>query len=177
MNISNWIVDGELSRRNRAIPIALECSGKLEIQEPIFTLVGKADRIDLNEAGEVIIYDYKSGAVPTMAQVKHFDKQLPLEAIMAQNGAFSGIEPAETAGLEYIGLGSTPKVHEIDLESDIVDQTWAGLKSLISAYQQETTGYAARARMEKRTDLSDYDHLSRLGEWSDSDEAVDKVVS
>ena len=50
----------------------------------------RVDRIDIDNLGEISIIDYKSGQIPTMAQVSCGDKiQLPLEAIIAQRGGFA----------------------------------------------------------------------------------------
>ena len=91
---------------------------------------------------------------------------------MAERGAFEGLDPLPVSGLEYIGLGSGGKIQAVDISDDLVAEAWEGLRKLIRAYQTPSTGYTARARMEKRTDPSDYDHLSRRGEWEDSDPAV-----
>lgn len=174
--IADWFVKDEASRRIRGTPVAFECRASMTMSEPPFTLTGTADRIDLDENGALIIYDYKTGAVPSKYQIIHFDKQLPLEGKMAEAGAFRDLEPAAVSALEYIGLGGSPKVHEIDISDDIINESWDGLRNLIRAYQSHDTGYTARARMEKRTDPSDYDHLSRRGEWEDRDTKVGEDV-
>jgi ATP-dependent helicase/nuclease subunit B len=46
-------------------------------------------------------------------------------------------------------------------------ETWTGLMRLVAAYRDEATGYMARARPQFLDYASDYDHLSRLGEWED----------
>ncbi|MFT5158818.1 MAG: ATP-dependent helicase/nuclease subunit B [Paracoccaceae bacterium] len=165
-------VEGEKTRRARGHPENLETWGNVTIAEPAFTLYGKADRIDRTTDGRLIIYDYKTGAVPTKGQIEHFDKQLPLEGAMAQKGGFDDLDPAEIAGLEYIGLGGGGKEYALEIDNDQINIAWEGLRDLIRAYRRQSTGYTARARMEKRSDKSDYDHLSRLGEWQDSDIAV-----
>jgi len=170
--VAAQFVADEATRRSRGVPVVFETPGKIDLGEPAFVLTGKADRIDRAEDGGLIIYDYKTGAVPSKAQIEHFDKQLPLEATMAERGAFEGLDPLPVSGLEYIGLGSGGKIQAVDISDDLVAEAWEGLRKLIRAYQTPSTGYTARARMEKRTDPSDYDHLSRRGEWEDSDPAV-----
>ena len=120
----------------------------------------------------MIIYDYKTGAVPTRPQVAHFDKQLPLEAAIAELGGFAGLPATPVSGLGYIGLGST-KSRILDVTETLATETLNGLRDLIRAYQNPKRGYTARARMERRTDISDFDHLSRRGEWDDSDPVHD----
>ncbi len=175
--IADWFILTEQDRRLRATPLAFECWGKLEMPKLPFTLTAKADRIDRLPAGGVIIYDYKTGAIPTKGQIEQFDKQLPLEGAMVAAGAFSDIGPNPVAGLEYIGLGGGGKIRAVDISDDQINAALTGLQTLIRAYQNHETGYTARARMELRTNVSDYDHLSRLGEWDESDPAMAKDVS
>ncbi len=59
-----------------------------------FTLTAKADRIDVAADGRAYIYDYKTGLPPSPSEQRYFDKQLLLEAAMAENGDFEGLGPA-----------------------------------------------------------------------------------
>ncbi len=175
--ISEWFARGEHERRSKGAPIKLEIRGRAEMFDPPFILSAKADRIDRLFAGGLAIYDYKTGAVPSGPQVEHFDKQLPLEAAMAQRGAFENLDAEAVASVQYIGLGSDGKILSLKVDDDMIDAAWQGLGDLIRAYQSVGTGYTARSRLEKRTDKSDYDHLSRLGEWDDSDPPCAQEVS
>ena len=72
----------------------------------------------------------------------------------------------------HIGLGSSRTDTDIaryDKEDDLVADTWTGFLALMALYDQRSQGYQARQAMEKTTDSSDYDHLSRYGEWTESD--------
>ena len=42
----------------------------------------------------------------------------------------------------------------------------------MARYRQRTQGYVARRALQNDSDRSDYDALSRLGEWRVSDRAV-----
>jgi RecB family exonuclease len=79
------------------------------------------------------------------------------------------------AGLVYIGLGPTPRVAQV-LREGLVAETWAGLHELMRAWADPARGYIARARLERRGDTGDYDHLSRLGEWDEGDPSVPEDV-
>ena len=48
-------------------------------------------------------------------------------------------------------------------------QFWQDLINLMTGYMHPDRGYTARRAMEKARDVSDYDHLSRFGEWTTSD--------
>ena len=164
-------VKGEQARRTRGQPLLLETKTRISLLDPPFVLTAKADRIDRTFEGDYVVYDYKTGALPTKAQIERFNKQLPLEGRMIELGAFPGLPPGSVAALEHIRLASSYEVRAIDLSGGIIADTWTGLARLIEAYRLRTTGYTARARMEKAKDHSDYDHLSRRGEWDDSDRA------
>jgi len=167
--VAEAFVASEHRRREIARPFAYERRGQITLDSPRFTLVGEADRIDRTADGRLIIYDYKTGSVPSKLQVELFDKQLLLEAAMAEAGAFEGIDPAPVSSVAYIGISAPDKDRTIAIDDDRIARTWDGLRRLIAAYQSDQLGYTARARMERRTDPSDYDHLSRRGEWDDSD--------
>lgn len=167
--VADWFINTERDRQARGAPLAYECKGALEMDEPDFKLTGTADRIDRLIDGSVVIYDYKTGAIPTNPQIRHFDKQMPLEAMMAEQGAFGDLGPLAVSGLEYIGLGSNPRIAAVDMDDQLVLQTWQELRLLIRAYEDRNLGYTARARMERRKDVSDYDHLSRHDEWQADD--------
>ena len=174
--IAEGFVADEKIRRRDAAPFLLECRGKITLTNPAFTLSGTADRIDRAKDGHVSIYDYKTGQPPTQKQIVRFDKQLPLEAAMAQMGGFDGLDKSVVQMIMYISLGRDTKTTVVDLSDDLVNKSWDGFRRLIRAYQSQSTGYTARSRMEKASDPSDYDHLSRRGEWADTDPATPQVV-
>ena len=173
--VADWFLAGEAARRAGASPAALECRGKLQMAEADFTLSAEADRIDRSPDGRLLIYDYKTGSLPSEKQVRLFDKQLPLEAAMAERGAFEGLDPAPVAGLTYIGLGSDPKTRDV-LTDGLIAEVWADFQRLLAAWADPATGYTSRARAERRKDRFDYDHLARLGEWDESDPPVPEDV-
>jgi ATP-dependent helicase/nuclease subunit B len=174
--IADWFVAGETSRRTKAGLLAQERRGSTRIRDLNFTLTCKADRIDLAADGSLLIYDYKSGNPPTVGAIKQYDKQLQLEAAIAERGGFDDLAPAKVNHLEYIGLGKAGSVRCIPLEDGLVAGVWDELEQLIRAYQDQDQGYTARARIQTPSDASDYDHLSRRGEWEDSDDAVPVAV-
>jgi double-strand break repair protein AddB len=146
-------------------PVLLETSGAAAVAGQDFTLTGKPDRIDLLPDGRLLLIDYKTGDPPSEAEQKHFDKQLLLTAAMAENGAFAQLGLAEVARLVFLGLKAELKQVETDLEPGQVAQVWEEFGKLITAYSLPSQGYTARRAMQSERDLSDYDHLSRFGEW------------
>ena len=163
--VADSFLADEADRRARAHLFATEKHGRLELPTLGFALTGTADRIDIDAAGALYIYDYKTGAVPTAKQQESYDKQLLLEAVMAEAGAFEGLAPAKVAEVAYIGLGATPKFERIAIGTEIITETRAGLAKLIGRYHQRSQGYTARRIMQSQRFAGDYDHLSRFGEW------------
>lgn len=165
--IADWFIAGEKIRRERADPLAVERMGARKMGG--FTLTAKVDRIDLLPNGSLAIYDYKSGGLPTGPQIKKFAVQLPLEGAIASAGGFKDIAATKVAHLELIGLGGGGKEVALDFGEDEAAEVWANLTSLIQAFESGDLGYTARSRPENITYASDYDHLSRFGEWQDGD--------
>ena len=158
----------EFSEGTGGMPVLIEERGTVTLPGQGFTLKGKPDRIDRMEDGRLLVIDYKTGAPPTPEQQKHFDRQLYLAAAMAENGAFKGLSAAEVAKLAYVGVKADFKVTPIDLEPGEVAKVWEEFKDLIVAYSRPARGYSARAAMTKDSDATDYDHLSRYGEWDET---------
>ncbi len=174
--IAPKFVAGEHTRRLLARPHLLEAEGKTRFDDLGFTLKGTADRIDLTPDGKVVIYDYKTGAVPSDKQEKSFNKQLWLEAVMAANGAFGEERIAER--IAYIGLGGKgeEKAHPVDL-AELADIE-KGFAKLISHFQSAAVGYVSRRAMVEVLYDGDFDHLARFGEWDATQEArLQKVGS
>ncbi|MGA0616432.1 double-strand break repair protein AddB [Paracoccus sp. KR1-242] len=163
--IADRLMADEAARLQRGRPTVVEEYTELGIPGVDFRLIAKPDRLDRLTDGRVHVYDYKSGKPPTDAQVRHFDKQLPLEAAMVEQGAFRGLGPSEVEGISYIQLGGEGKTETRDFSLGFAAETWAGFVELIGRYLGGERGFTARLAMERTDHASDYDHLSRHGEW------------
>ena len=87
---------------------------------------------------------------------------------MVARGAFGATGPRRVAAMTYIRLGGDGETRELPL-LDEIDTTWAKFQRLIARYLDPATGYTARRALRSMRDKSDYDHLSRYGEWDLSD--------
>lgn len=152
--------------------LMLEERGALVLKDPAFTLTAKPDRIDEWPDGRIHIIDYKTGQAPTKKMQEHFDKQLLLQAIMADAGAFEALGLREVAQITYLGLGSSPKPEMTEITPAIIAQTRAQFEDLIRAYLEPKKGFPARRMLLHEREVSDYDHLSRFGEWVMQDAPV-----
>jgi ATP-dependent helicase/nuclease subunit B len=137
-----------------------------------FRLTAKPDRIDQRQDGTLHIYDYKSGSPPTPKQLKDFEKQLPLEAAMAERGAFAKIAPQQVHGCSFIQLGGDGKTTRFGRDDLDPDREWQRLRNLVAHYFRPDQGYPARRALFKAEQVGDYDHLARYGEWEMSDTPV-----
>lgn len=167
--VADKFLDDEAKRQARATKHIVEAKGQITIPNVAIVLTCKADRIDQTEDGAVIIYDYKTGAVPTGPQQEKFDKQLLLEAAMMEKGGFDGMGKTPVQDAAFIGVNPAMKVVKAPLNKQPIDQVWAELETLFVNWNNPSQGYTARLALFSKTDFSPYDHLSRYGEWDTSD--------
>ncbi len=135
-------------------------------------LTARADRIDVLQNGALRIIDYKSGAVPTLAQIKSgLSPQLTLEALIATEGSFKNLNATKLEDVMFIAVGGGKdgvKLTSLAKSNNLLEEmakAKAGLLKLLSDYQNPSTAYLPRHNMQNEDDPSDYDHLSRKLEW------------
>ena len=149
-------------------PVLRERRGALTIGTPPFTLTGQPDRIDRGPDGRLRLYDYKTGSLPSKAQMPHFNKQLLLLSIMASEDAF-GLGPADVAEAWFIGLGSSFKSQDVAVTPDELGKHRAEFLRLIEQYRRPEQGFTAQRAVDFERHTRDYDALSRRGEWAPGD--------
>lgn len=170
-----WFIQTEYDRRAEGKPLAV--NGELAIEKtvhadlttPDFRLEGRIDRVDQLNDGRLVFYDYKTGALPTDKQEKHFNKQLPLLAAMVTQNGIDGHSGFQVSRTSYLGLGSDPKERAKPVTDPELDEVWDDFAKLIAEYADPDKGYAARRAVFETRYAQDYDHLSRFGEWSTTD--------
>lgn len=167
--IADSFVAAESGRQAAGRPVVMENKGSVPLENMDFTLTARPDRIDLLEDGRVHIYDYKTGTPPSDKKQRAFEKQLILEAAMAERGGFAELGPREVAGTTYIHLGGEGAERPGVTEEGLTDAEWNRLGKLIAAYLRRETGYIARRAVFETRREGDYDHLARFGEWQMSD--------
>ncbi|MEO0360615.1 MAG: PD-(D/E)XK nuclease family protein [Pseudomonadota bacterium] len=166
--VRGWFVAEEAKRRAAGRPLGVEIKGAATVATAggAFEIKGRADRIDALGGGGLAIYDYKAGQTPSDRQVARFAKQLPLLALIAEAGGFDGVAADRAAKLAYLSLsGEGEGGRERPARPD--EDAAAGLARLIEAFEDEARAYFPRAVPETMDFASDYDHLSRYGEWDD----------
>ena len=168
--IADWFVSEEANRRNLSKPIALEKKGQIIIPDLAFKLTAQVDRVDINQDGKAIIYDYKTGAVPNKNVQLHFDKQLFLLALIVEDGGFPDIAPLSVSDASFVDL-SNKKAVFAPFDQESLETHRAKFHLLIKRYFNPDQGFTARRAMFRIEDNSDYDGISRFGEWSIEDKA------
>lgn len=167
--IADALIAAEQARQPAISASHVEVSGRMALPAQDFTLTAEADRIDCLRDGTLAIMDYKTGAVPSATQAERYDRQLFLEALIAAAGGFEAVGAAPVSDLRYIRLGGDARETALPADPATLARMQALLVDLIAAYDRAETGYIARRAMHKQDDHSDYDRLSRFGEWALSD--------
>ena len=173
--IAGWIIDAERERRinNPPVAMALEIEGILPVAGG-FTLKGRADRIEKRADGSVFIMDYKTGAPPDEKKVESgAAPQLPLEAVMAQAGAFGAALQGPVTELGFWKLsGRNTNGEDRPLFAkdparlrQVIDTAAEKLPALFQKFARETTPYLARPHPSRSTYDDPYHGVSRRGEW------------
>jgi ATP-dependent helicase/nuclease subunit B len=178
------IVDGleffhafDVERRPDLARIIPEQIGKLPIalsNGAQFKLSGRADRIDVATDGSATLIDYKTGAMPGVAEVQvGFSPQLTLEVAMLKRGAFPVVVAGALSAL-YLKLGGPDggalrelKFKDIGVET-VAEQHYAGLVTMLEQFADPSTPYLSQPYPKFTGGVGEYDHLARVKEWSES---------
>lgn len=174
-------LDYERRRDNEIVERHAETKGEWKFPAlDNFTLVGKADRLDVKRDGTLEIIDFKTGGVPQPKDMTAFDApQLLLEAAMARAGVFPGITPRDSSALTYIKIGLGPAAFQIKPFKlpkgmslmDAVGEIERRMQRHVDAFLLHD-GLPMAARIRPRVETGrksypgDYDHLARTDEWT-----------
>lgn len=175
LRIAEWVAAEEAQRRPLLDEILAEIDGRLALDSPAgrFELTCRADRIERRRDGTVALIDYKTGTLPgTSDVVQGYAPQLPLEAMMIEQGGFAPIGKGSVAELAYWRLtGGDPAGEMKSPEADpeklraLIADARRGLEALIAAFDDPATPYRAVPAPDKAPRYSDYVHLERRKEW------------
>jgi len=179
--IADWIIEAERARRmERGAPVALALEASAEL--PVaggFVLKGRADRIERGLAGGVAILDYKTGVVPGDARVRDGSApQLPLEAVMAEAGAFGGDFAAKVTELGYVKLSGRAEAGEArtlfgkkpEELRVVIDAAAAALPEIFAKFARGETAYLASPHPGRDNLHGVYGGISRRAEWAGEEE-------
>jgi ATP-dependent helicase/nuclease subunit B len=168
--IARWFVAEEQLRRAELVDSLAEVKGQLVVDAPggPFTITAIADRIDRLASGELVVIDYKTGAVPRKQDIgAAIAVQLPLEGAIAEAGGF-GIAGAPVVALEHwkLGGGNPAGLREAagDDPTALIERVLAATRAHIARYDDPKMPYRPVPVAKWRPRYSDYAHLERLTE-------------
>ena len=175
-----WVADLERRRRADGRTVLSEREGAIRLAAPDggepFALTCRADRLEIAPGG-VDILDFKTGAAPTGKEIRTgFAPQLTLTAAILMQGGFADVEAYAPGELVYVRVtGRTPAgeafVRAGPGESAVMAETaLEGLQALLARYALAGQPYRSRIAPQFRSQVSDYDHLARVREWSAADD-------
>ncbi|MEM8850114.1 MAG: PD-(D/E)XK nuclease family protein [Pseudomonadota bacterium] len=168
--LTDDLLAAEAQRRAKGHPVLIEDKGELSFPDPPFTLSAKADRMD-DRGGAIAIYDYKTGQAPSPSQQEQYAKQLLLEALMVEAGAFPSLGSARVEEVAYLQIGSQYKESRVTIDAALLAETRAQFTDLIRRYA-DGQPYIARLAPDLLAYASDYDAVARRGEWDDTQPAT-----
>jgi ATP-dependent helicase/nuclease subunit B len=96
--------------------------------------------------------------------------QLPLEAAIARDGGFEGVDGEKINQLIYLRLsGGQPagqvKILGLDV-AEATEKAIRGLRKRIAAFDDPEMPYRSRPVPMFESQYGDYDHLARVKEWT-----------
>jgi ATP-dependent helicase/nuclease subunit B len=172
VNAARWFVTEERLRRAAIARSHLEIGGEQTLDGPggPFTLRARADRIDVLKDGSAAIIDYKTGSLPSPKQVRTLlTPQLPLEGIILAQGGFVEVGRLAAAELLYIRFsgGAEPgEIRAVPEAAGLIATAEENLRARIAEFDDESMPYLPRVMPFRADQPGDYDHLSRVREWS-----------
>jgi ATP-dependent helicase/nuclease subunit B len=173
--IAAWFVAEEKRRHDGGVERFGEVKGELVIPAPggPFTIAATADRIDRLASGELVVIDYKTGAVPAKKDIDAaIAVQLPLEGAIAEAGGFAvadiQIPRAPVAALQHWKLGGSNPAGKCEPAGDdpetLIAHVLGAIGAHIARYDDPRTPYRPVPVAKWRPRYSDYAHLERLVE-------------
>jgi ATP-dependent helicase/nuclease subunit B len=171
--VARWIVDREKQRRPDMEQLLAEVKGtwSFDVAGRPFTLITRIDRIERHRDGSLSFVDYKTGGVPSAADVKAGRRnQLLLEALIARHGTLqpqlSG--PLSIRSLQYWKL--TPRYEEaavIEVPCECMESAHERLIALIRRFDNPGQAYAPPQYVSDTKSFNRYASLERRQEWGE----------
>lgn len=177
-----WLLADEIQRRAAGeCLLGAEIKGEVTIDQCARTFVihARADRIDTDPSGALIISDYKTGKPPGANELGvGLAPQLPLEAMIAQKGGFSSITGRRVSALRVLRMSGTARAgerSEFANVEELIRINERELRALIERYDQAAYPYRSRPVPKFARDQGDFDHLARVKEWTAADASEDEA--
>jgi ATP-dependent helicase/nuclease subunit B len=176
MAVAGWFVSQEQHRRQSVQISHAEIKGSIKIEGLLgpMTFTARADRLDQDMDGGWHVIDYKTGSVPSAAQVASGRRtQLLIESLIAAQGGFDGLEGGAVQTMEYWQLSG--RRDKIAIQTDVRPTDWepatthAELAALVQLFDDPATAYPSEPDCKYAPAFSVYRHLARIAEWQTED--------
>ncbi|WP_341755029.1 PD-(D/E)XK nuclease family protein [Candidatus Tisiphia endosymbiont of Ptychoptera albimana] len=137
--IAESFIEFDEKRRSDFQYIYSECRGEilLNIGGQELTIIGVADRIEVDKLGAAVIIDYKTGSLPSKKDVEAgLSPQLIIEALMLQEGGFA-MKVHSVKQVTYVKISSSKPIIqtlEIDLTKEDLDRHKQGMMRVLEYY-------------------------------------------
>ncbi|MBE9605489.1 double-strand break repair protein AddB [Acetobacteraceae bacterium H6797] len=178
-NIGAFVIEQEALLRQNGGLLALhaEITGKLTMRREggDVELEARADRLDQIATGAWRVIDYKTGTTPSQREMLDGTApQLPMEGAMLQLGGFPGIPGGSVVTkLSYWSLSGGEEAGKIAMVDavtkdgvDLLDLAREKVGELADTYLLGMAAFPARPHPARAPRGIDFDHLSRLAEWT-----------
>ena len=170
--LSGELLGWEAARRPDLARVHAEVSGRWTLPGTGVTLTARADRVEVRRDGGLALIDFKTGRVPSNADVEAgFAPQLTLQAAMLGAGAFRDLPAGLPAFLHVAASGGRaglkehgPKLTDGERAALVADHV-RRLAGLVARFRAGEAAYPSRP-FPRRGRGGAYDHLARVGEWS-----------
>lgn len=171
---ARWFLGQETEARRAVRRVWAECRGVKKFKNfpnGPFTLTARADRIEERTDGSLAILDYKTGVLPSRKAVDEGqDPQLPLSALIAEEGGFKGVPAAAVSELAYwrlTGRGQGGEFRGAGSEKTPVERLKETARALLEeeVTRYDDPGFPYRA-VDDPEPYSDYVDLARVREWA-----------
>jgi len=179
-------LDFERARAHTIAARHAEIEGRMRFPEDAggFVLRGRADRIDRRHDGRFEIIDFKTGTLPDKATMTDLlAPQLPLEAAMVAEGGFDDVGRGESASLLFVKIANGPEAFQPKAYAtgelsvpETAEVVLMRLQRQVDALLlRDDLPLAARVLPNaKQRHAGDYDHFSRVAEWTLTDGGEDE---
>ncbi|WP_342278642.1 PD-(D/E)XK nuclease family protein [Candidatus Tisiphia endosymbiont of Myopa tessellatipennis] len=137
--IAESFIEFDEKRRSDFQYIYSECRGEisLNIGGQELTIIGVADRIEVDELGAAVIIDYKTGSLPSKKDVEAgLSPQLIIGGLMLQEGGFA-IKVHSVKQVTYVKISSSKPIIqtlEIDLTKEDLERHKQGMMRVLEYY-------------------------------------------
>ena len=130
-------------------------------------IIGKVDRISIDQNKYVTIFDYKTGVPPSKKSViLGNEMQLTLTALLLVKNGFCTVDQINALNYWHLSLKEEKNIHEI-IDSkikvcDLLNNTQKILEELFSKFFIDNKPFSAN----QNTKNSIYKHIARFDEWN-----------